>query len=281
MKSIKNFIKTGLFLFVLFGPANLNAACADPVYGEATVHALAFSPNEKDLAFAHDENALLWKFLSDGRFCDFGYVGSARALAFSPGGGGLAVGSNGKVDLVDLNEKKNIFTFPCKNYVFSVAFSPDGKTLAIGEGGNVEVWNLNTDTLIHKFECKDWVCALAFNPDGNILAFCVSARAVKLLDLKANTCNSVLEVSQTVYPSDQAAAFTSDGNFLAFVDQLGKVELWDLKARACINVFKCGSRWVTAVALNQDGMQVAAGCSDGNITIWKKGQGSGEYQKLH
>ncbi|MBM4037616.1 MAG: trypsin-like serine protease [Planctomycetes bacterium] len=74
-------------------------------------------------------------------------MNTVRALAFSPGGGLLAVGCDGReggdVLILDAKDGTLLGGAGLKKQVYAVAFSPDGKLLATGdEGGNVGIWDL-------------------------------------------------------------------------------------------------------------------------------------------
>src|SRR5262245_36458335 len=96
--------------------------------------------------------------------------GTAYGVAFSPDGGRLAVGSDGAVNVWDLQTKQLLFgTLPVHaKKGISVAFSPDGRRLASGSwSGDVMIWNAVTGEILHTLsEHHHAVSAVAFNPDG-------------------------------------------------------------------------------------------------------------------
>src|SRR5262249_39931872 len=98
-------------------------------------------------------------------------VGLFAALAFSPGGKPLAVGSGHGVRLWDLATGKELLPSPeVWNSVGSVVFSPDGKRLAFAEVARLHVYDAATRRPVWRSEPAGDLSGIAFAPDGKTLA---------------------------------------------------------------------------------------------------------------
>src|SRR5262249_62020286 len=100
-------------------------------------------------------------FRSEGR--------TVEALAFSPSGKVLAVGSLSKtVQLWDVATGKELHRLGVE-FVHAVAFAPDGKTLATVGFSELALWDVATGR--KRYAVKEGSAnALAFAPDGRTLA---------------------------------------------------------------------------------------------------------------
>ncbi|MGB6430334.1 MAG: WD40 repeat domain-containing protein [Candidatus Acidiferrales bacterium] len=107
------------------------------------------------------------------------------AVAFSPDGSAVALGSGRDVQLWDLATQREILTLSSDDGgVYSIAFSPDGRTLASGTNSRITIWNLTSGQEIRtlKGHAQD-VYAVSFSPDGRTLASGSFDKTIKLWDL--------------------------------------------------------------------------------------------------
>ncbi len=99
---------------------------------------------------------------------------SVYALAFTPDGKTLAVGTGNKeIHLWDVTTQDFINTISGHQHaVCELAFSPDATVLASGDtGGKIHIWEFATRRHLATFETpKGFVHTLAFAPDGKVLA---------------------------------------------------------------------------------------------------------------
>ena len=97
---------------------------------------LAFSPDGKLLATAHDDNnARLWEIPSGNLKATLkGHANSVMGVTFSPDGKTLATGSyDRKVKLWNIATQQEVATLePLPGSCLTLRFSPDGRTLAAG-----------------------------------------------------------------------------------------------------------------------------------------------------
>jgi WD40 repeat protein len=105
---------------------------------------------------------------------------SIGTVAFSPGGGLLAAGVNGKIKIWDVKSARLKRALGTQNEGFgqSIAFSPNGKTVASAgterfEAGHLTIWDIHTGKIIRSLTAHEDTGALfsiAFSPNGNLIA---------------------------------------------------------------------------------------------------------------
>ena len=108
-----------------------------------------------------------------------------RAIAFSPDGQLLGVGSETGTWLYDVMTSREVALLPIGKGVMSVAFSPDGSKLASAR----LLWDLATGshTPLESFY------SVAFSPDGTMLALGTYDSKIKLWDTAAGTTTATFE----------------------------------------------------------------------------------------
>ena len=269
------------------------------------VQDLAFSPDGKTLATAHDYNdrpgeVKLWDIPTGSLVATWNAPDTKeglRRLAFSPDGRILAgvVGSMHNFELesfvvlwdVDGSGIPKILRGH-KASVTSIAFSPDGKTLASGGGDRaVRFWDVATGREIEGFKVgkrSEWPQAIAYARDGKTLAVAGGE------DLKVWSVPDI-RLQATLEPDgfwDQSLAFSPDGRTLAAAGatvgpnqvQEARVRLYDMiqkppgrRAELAIDPLKKGVQAPFGdVAFTPDGRRVIAITST-TIAIWDAATG--------
>ena len=161
--------------------------------------------------------------------------GGVTAIALSPDGGRLAVGSrDGTVSLWDAASPGGPATAPTKHAgeVTSVAFSPDGGWLASGsEDRTIRLWNLQADPQrAISFQLKGHnspVTSVAFSPDGTTLASGSGDDGVVILWDVASR-NALGDPLETENGHILSVAFSPDGDSLASGSAEGEITVWDV-----------------------------------------------------
>ncbi len=201
------------------------------------------------------------------------------ALAYSPDGKLLALGTFKEVRLADANGA-TLVTLPGEaEEVRSVAFSPDGTRLAAAGGlpaqrGEVMIWDVAARKLVATVNGhKDCIYAVAFSPDGKTIATSSYDKLIKLWDAATGAeIRTLKDHIDAVYD----LAFTPDGQRLISASADRAVKIWDLQTGDRLYTLSEPIDALNTVAIDPTGKFVAAGGLDKTIRVWSLGPKSGK-----
>lgn len=237
-----------------------------PLRAPRALRAIAFSSAGDRLAAACDDGTLLLWDLATSRLAGEPLRGRGKtpalALAFSPDGGTLALGSEEGLDLVDL-ATGTIRGFPISSSVSALAFSPDGQLLATGwQNGPSAVWHVETGVKRLTL-AVDRANDLAFSPDGRFLAAASQQGTVGLASLDANGWNAVLTGHRGPV---QRVSFAADGTVESCGSD-GKVIRWDVEPHPALARVLAPREPVFGVAFDPAGKTLASCSADGVVRL--------------
>jgi WD40 repeat protein len=235
------------------------------------IESVAFTADGQLLASAsRDGSVRLWdvaRKLQRAVLCE--HLGLLEALAIAPNSAVLAAGGDdGKVRLWDLatgQEKGALLGHTDR--VQSVNFSPDSKTLvSAGNDGTVRVWDVSSATQQNILKGHtDRVWCACFSPDVRTLATAGRDGTVKLWDHTARQERQSLPADASLISS---FAFTPNSR-LAVGRKDGTAQIWDPGTRkvawSTSLLQERGS--VSSLGFSSDGQTLAAGSSDGSVTL--------------
>jgi WD40 repeat protein len=141
------------------------------------IELLALSPDGNYLASLQKGSVYLWQ-VKPLRACgciSFAPGNKASALAYSPDGQRIAVGTNDDVQVFDSDGGTRILQIVQKNELSSrrLAFSPDGERIALANCGRVMMWDSHTGQQLLSLRCPDGCASmLAFDLSGRTLVGC-------------------------------------------------------------------------------------------------------------
>ena len=200
------------------------------------------------------------------------------ALAYSPDGKLLALGTFREVRLADANGT-TLATLPGEaEEVRSVAFSPDGTRLAAAGGlpaqkGEVKIWDVAARKLLTTINGhKDCIYAVAFSPDGKIIATSSYDKLIKLWDADTGAeLRTLKDHIDAIYD----LAFTPDGQRLISASADRAVKVWDVASGQRLYTMSEPIDALNTIAIDPTGKFVAAGGLDKTIRVWSLGPKSG------
>jgi WD40 repeat protein/DNA-binding SARP family transcriptional activator len=262
------------------------AAVAVAHEGGGRVYDEALSPDGRTLAVRGDDGNIVFFDagtmdrtsgvpLGDSQISFFGVNSPRHALAYSPDGKTLAVGStdghHAIVHLVPRGASKARVTVSSKYAtVPDLAFSPDGQTLASGvirsgaENPKREIIVLrNAQTGVAECQSQSIVNGrlVGYTPDGRYLLVTTGFSTSELLD--THTFKTVRK-----FPLGEPAALASRGSLAAFGHTDGSVTFLDLATgKETTTLDRTGSN-VDSLRFSADGKTLATGDDDGSIGIW-------------
>ncbi|MDE2889987.1 MAG: hypothetical protein OXR72_17430, partial [Gemmatimonadota bacterium] len=190
--------------------------------------------------------------------------GRSYAIAYSPDGSRLAVGSHVGIWLYDAgNWEEQALLSGHTGQVISVAFSPDGTKVASGSSDRtVRVWDLEARTEIAQLQGHtDNVTTVAYSPDGSTIASGSADGTVRLWDVAAKT--QIISHDPGlgyIY----AVAFSPDGTKVASSHSGGGVvRLWDVASHRLITERPHGT--AASVAFSPDGSIIGLSRTEGSL----------------
>ncbi len=202
----------------------------------------------------------------------------------------------------------------------AMAFSPDGQSLVIGTCTGLWLYDLATLSPVALWETEQvYVESVVFSPNGKWIAASVSGKLVKILDGQNGTCltqvkfetsiesvtfshnNRYIAVNSSVYDStpvvevwhaetgkpfakftadDESAghyqpiSFSTDTRLIASTcmsansDDAGSIVVWSMESGKQIACLSGHTRWITSLCFSPCGQFLASGGEDGTVYVW-------------
>ncbi len=200
-------------------------------------------------------------------------LGEITALAYSPDGKRLAVGTAGQVVLYDAATWQVVGTFrQVQDGVRSLAFHPNGQLLAIGSGqpgltGATVVWDttnaVKPNVLPNQY---DTIESVAFDPDGKELLIGSNDKKVRCFTSLTTDEGPLLDAHNDRV---QAVAFSPKSGFIFLTGGLDRiVKVWDQQKVVNVINFDQSEGGITGLAFLSNGTQFVGSSLDGKLYWW-------------
>ena len=203
--------------------------------------------------------------------------GRLKRVAFSPGGGSVAVlTENGRLEIWDGMKGAFLALLEAGGVIDAFLFSPSGDRLATvvpvaGTASQVCVFDIGSGERLTTLRIPGSLSSnelvLAFSADGRRLLTSASDRDIEIWSVADGRLEQTLVNHAAVVT---AAAWSDDGHQIATADRGGRICLWEAASGALQKQFVGHTGEVLALAFAADGECLASGGSDGTIRIWSR-----------
>ena len=246
----------------------------------AEFHSISFAPHDDFLVAGGvaQGTARIWRWdWKDGKVAEWGaYQGervSVSTMDFAPDGKRFVAGIGPFVVAWKVNGRSAGTGEILKGHggrVRAVAWSPDSKRLvSAGESRYAIIWGFGWLGATQKSKFRghtDVITGLSFAPDGRRLAMGGLDKQVVLCDPdEPKEETSVALVGHTHHL--RLVRFLPDGTLLS-IGVNGQAFVWDVAAAIPITEYHLSERLAASLALTADGKQIAAGGSDGRVSVF-------------
>ncbi len=192
------------------------------------------------------------------------YTEKVNSVGFNHDGSRIVFGaSDGRIEILDVNDGLLIHTFQQTSAVLSVEFNHDGSRVVSG-GETIKLWNADNGKLIKSFEhggILSIVNSVVFSPDGSRVVS-GGSDGIKLWDVDNDQPIRTFSHDSSV----NSVGFNHDGSRVVSGGSDG-MKLWDVDNDQPIRTFSHDSI-VKSVDFNHDGSRIVSGDSDGMIKLW-------------
>ncbi|KRC98174.1 MULTISPECIES: CHAT domain-containing protein [unclassified Streptomyces] len=199
-----------------------------------------------------------------------GWSTMVNALAFSPGGDSLAIGSTDNLARVwKMTTEASPLKFTHRHFVNTVAYDRSGRLLATGSADATAcVWDLCTGSRVLSLRHARAVKALAFSPDGCLLLTGSEDRNAYIWDTETGRQEAQIKHGDFVL----GVAFSPDGRTVATCSQDHTAQVSDTQTwTPLFRVEHQGG--LRAVAFSPDSSMIATGSEDGAVRVWRTESG--------
>lgn len=149
--------------------------------------------------------------------------------------------------------------------VLSVAVHPDNKLIASSaERHNLKVWDVSKQEVVIEMTGDLDIHHLAFSPDGQYLLGVIDK---KILVWEVGSWEVKYHLRGHI-ASIEGITFRPGSSILTSIDQAGKVIFWDILSGRLLRSFVPGPTFLTALAFDDQGKELALGFENGLIQLW-------------
>lgn len=203
---------------------------------------------------------------------------AAYAAVFSPGGGTLAVSTEGGLQLWDARSHRLIASRPITGRTINgVAFAPNGAYVATAyDNGYFRLWQTGRAlapasgdlraSAVRGVEC------VAFSPNGRVVATGGDDGSIRLWSVRDPASPRLLAVEKVAGAQVMGLAFSPNGATLATASTDNLTRLWNVsdpaRPRLLGRPLTGPTNYALSVAFSPDGGLLAVGSADNTVRLW-------------
>ncbi|KAM0473887.1 hypothetical protein ACHAPX_007935 [Trichoderma viride] len=272
--------------------------------GDKRLKKAAFSPCRVLLALANDEDIFVWNVASgEYRWASTGHADDTAALAFSPDGSRLALGTNnGTIKLWDMTASKPLQNPEIRpDAIIEMVYSPSGNWLASLSCSGIKLWDPITGECLRTWRTSSNLTALAFSPDSVWLAAGDDKGTIHVYDVATGACHQTLPLVEygdscigsgdrsRPKTSIDSMAFSSNGSTLASVEPKFRtldveesfdytLKSWDLATGQCLQAVTLSGReklhfGIARLIFSPSNTQLGSILRNGTAIVWDASTG--------
>ncbi len=241
--------------------------------------ATEFSPNGTWVAESLCTGEVVVADAASGRVIYRRHVAAqASAVAYSPGGSVLAVGTENGIDLLDPSTGRIESEMPGHGEPNALDFNSNGTQLAATTGLGTTMWDLATGTAVWSRSEPDSDHTAAFTSDGRSLVIGTAAGYSEVVNISNGA------IVRTLVPPDSPFVTTGTPDPVAIegatlvvgtntdgpaVEESGEVDLWNTQNWKMLTTVTTVIQFaISSVAISPNGHYVAVGLKDGTGGVW-------------
>lgn len=263
----------------------------------------AFSPCRMLLAFANHEDIFVWNLASgEFRWESTGHADDATALAFSPDGSRLVLGTNnGTIKLWDMTASKPLQSPEIRpDTIMDMVYSPSGNWLASLSCSGIKLWDSTTGRCLRTWRTSSNLTALVFSLDSVWLAAGDEKGTIHVYDVVTGACHQTLPSAEygdsCISSSNKSGpktsidsmAFSSNGSTLASMEPDFRnldvevdveegfdytLKTWDLATGQCLQAITLSGwskfhRGIARLIFSPSNTQLGSVTRDGTAIVW-------------
>jgi WD40 repeat protein len=246
---------------------------------ENPINTVAFSPDSHSVAAAEGMPSIaghvrVWQVGASESRVFTGHADSIYSLAYSPTENKLVTASYDKSLIVwDTQSGREIHAL--KHHtgaVFAVAFSSDGKTLVSAAADQtVKLWSVDAgQRILTLTEATKGLNSVAFHPRRNEFASVGIDKMIRIYDWNGTTA----KLKRSSFAHDApilSLVYNPDGTTLFTGSEDLRIKAWDSATLQERHVYENLPDWPQTLAVSSDGTQLAAGLSNGDLTLYDAG----------
>ena len=231
--------------------------------------------NRRLVSASYDSGFILWDLDSglqirrfEGKPGEFGLSGDGTKI--------LLCGHHGEVCFREIDENRELWSWPHHRCPNCIAVAPDGRRAICGFGGGwphpkVEIWDLEHGVVLHQMHGDRWegVAAVAVSPDSKIGFTSSQDGTVTAWGMENGKRKGMIKPH---HKGATAMTLSRDTRYLALAID-SDVQIWSVDRWLNMRESRSHSREVRVVAITPDGGYALTDSPENHVRLWDMNSG--------